>query len=133
MQTPSASTTDYFADFPAALRYWRDKRGFSQLQLSAIGSVSQRHLSFLESGRSQPSKELILKLGIALDIPLRQRNVMLLAAGFAPAYKDARWAIPSWPRYAARSTSCSGSRSPTRRWSSTACGIFRCATNPQPA
>ena len=132
MQTPSASTTDYFADFPAALRYWRDKRGFSQLQLSAIGSVSQRHLSFLESGRSQPSKELILKLGIALDIPLRQRNVMLLAAGFAPAYKDARWAIPSWPPSVARSISCSSSRSPILHWWLTACGTFRYVISRQP-
>jgi transcriptional regulator with XRE-family HTH domain len=84
----SAPARDYFSDFPAALRYWRGKRGYSQLQLASIGDVSQRHLSFLESGRSQPSKELILKLGIALDIPLRQRNVMLLAAGFAPAYQE---------------------------------------------
>ncbi len=82
------TASNYFSDFPAALRYWRSKRGYSQLQLSAIGTVSQRHLSFLESGRSQPSKELIVKLGIALDIPLRQRNVMLLAAGFAPAYQE---------------------------------------------
>jgi transcriptional regulator with XRE-family HTH domain len=86
--TTSAPARDYFSDFPAALRYWRGKRGYSQLQLSTIGDVSQRHLSFLESGRSQPSKELILKLGNVLDIPLRQRNVMLLAAGFAPAYQE---------------------------------------------
>ena len=87
MHTASPSR-DYFSDFPAALRYWRTKRGYSQLQLSTIGDVSQRHLSFLESGRSQPSRELVLKLGIALDIPLRQRNVMLLAAGYAPAYQE---------------------------------------------
>jgi transcriptional regulator with XRE-family HTH domain len=78
----------YFSDFPAALRYWRGKRGYSQLQLSTVGAVSQRHLSFLESGRSQPSKELILKLGVVLEIPLRHRNVMLLAAGYAPAYRE---------------------------------------------
>ena len=94
MHAPAHASTDYFADFPSALRYWRDKRGLSQLQLSAVGSVSQRHLSFLESGRSQPSKELILKLGIALDIPLRQRNVMRLSAGFAPAYKERKLADP---------------------------------------
>jgi transcriptional regulator with XRE-family HTH domain len=90
----SAGTDAYFSDFPAALRYWRAKRGYSQLQLSTIGAVSQRHLSFLESGRSQPSKEIILKLGQALDIPLRQRNVMLLAAGFAPAYQERALADP---------------------------------------
>lgn len=94
MHASSASTTEYFADFPSSLRYWRDKRGYSQLQLSTIGDVSQRHLSFLESGRSQPSKELILKLGVALDIPLRQRNVMLLAAGFAPAYQERKLSSP---------------------------------------
>ncbi|WP_229411083.1 helix-turn-helix domain-containing protein [Massilia sp. WF1] len=70
------------------MRYWRTRRGVSQLRLSADSGVSQRHLSFLESGRSQPSRELILKLGIALDVPLRQRNAMLLAAGFAPAYQE---------------------------------------------
>jgi transcriptional regulator with XRE-family HTH domain len=78
----------YFSDFAQALRYWRAKRGLSQLALSTEASVSQRHLSFLESGRSQPSRELILKLGRVLDVPLRQRNAMLLAAGFAPAYQE---------------------------------------------
>ena len=92
MERPQAK--EFFADFPSALRYWRGKRGYSQLQLSTIGDVSQRHLSFLESGRSQPSKELILKLGIVLDIPLRQRNIMLLAAGFAPAYNERKLSDP---------------------------------------
>ncbi len=86
--------SEFFADFPSALRYWRGKRGHSQLQLSMIGDVSQRHISFLESGRSQPSKELILKLGVVLDIPLRQRNIMLLAAGFAPAYQERKLSDP---------------------------------------
>ena len=92
MERPQAS--EFFADFPSALRYWRGKRGHSQLQLSTIGDVSQRHISFLESGRSQPSKELILKLGVVLDIPLRQRNIMLLSAGFAPAYQERRLSDP---------------------------------------
>lgn len=78
----------YFSDFAAALRYWRGKRGVSQLRLSLDSGISQRHLSFLETGRAQPGRELILKLGIVLDIPLRQRNAMLLAAGFAPAYRE---------------------------------------------
>ena len=78
----------YFSDFASALRYWRDKRGLSQLRLSAEAEISQRHISFLESGRSQPSRELVLRLGTVLDIPLRQRNVMLLCAGFAPAYQE---------------------------------------------
>jgi transcriptional regulator with XRE-family HTH domain len=78
----------YFSDFSAALRYWRDKRGMSQLRLSAEAEISQRHISFLESGRAQPSRELVLRLGTVLDLPLRQRNVMLLCAGFAPAYQE---------------------------------------------
>lgn len=77
-----------FRDFAQSLRYWRDRRGYSQLRLSAESGISQRHISFLESGRSQPSRELVLRLGNALDIPLRQRNAMLLAAGFAPAYRE---------------------------------------------
>lgn len=84
----AGGATDYFQDFASALRYWRGRRGLSQLRLSADSGVSQRHLSFLESGRSQPSRELVLKLGIVLDVPLRQRNAMLLAAGFAPAYQE---------------------------------------------
>ena len=88
------SREQYFSDFSAALRYWRHKRGYSQLALSSMGVVSQRHISFLESGRSQPSRELILKLGVLLEIPLRQRNIMLLAAGFAPAYQERRLSDP---------------------------------------
>ncbi|MES2102957.1 MAG: helix-turn-helix transcriptional regulator [Pseudomonadota bacterium] len=90
----AVSRDRYFSDFAAALRYWRDKRGYSQLRLSTESNISQRHISFLESGRSQPSKELILKLGMVLDIPLRQRNVMLLAAGFAPAYQERKLSDP---------------------------------------
>ncbi|WP_338768297.1 helix-turn-helix transcriptional regulator [Massilia sp. METH4] len=78
----------YFSDFAHALRYWRGRRGFSQLKLATEAEISQRHISFLESGRSQPSRELILKLGLVLDVPLRHRNAMLLAAGFAPAYQE---------------------------------------------
>lgn len=84
----------YFDDFGSALRYWRARRGVSQLKLSADSGVSQRHLSFLETGRSQPSRELVLKLGIVLDVPLRQRNAMLLAAGFAPAYQERNLSDP---------------------------------------
>ncbi len=84
----TAARDRYFSDFSQALRYWRGKRGLSQLALALAAQVSQRHLSFLESGRAQPSRELILKLGRVLDVPLRQRNAMLLAAGFAPAYQE---------------------------------------------
>jgi transcriptional regulator with XRE-family HTH domain len=93
-EAEQAARNRYFSDFAAALRYWRDKRGYSQLRLSTESHISQRHISFLESGRSQPSRELILKLGTTLDIPLRQRNVMLLAAGFAPAYQERKLSDP---------------------------------------
>jgi transcriptional regulator with XRE-family HTH domain len=92
--TAAAAQDHYFSDFAAALRYWRGKRGYSQLRLSTESTISQRHISFLESGRSQPSKELILRLGMVLEIPLRQRNVMLLAAGFAPAYQERKLSDP---------------------------------------
>ena len=84
----AGGTGTYFSDFAAALRYWRGKRGLSQLRLATDAGISQRHLSFLETGRAQPGRDLILKLGLVLDIPLRQRNAMLLAAGFAPAYRE---------------------------------------------
>ena len=87
-QEENTRQSRYFSDFATALRYWRNKRGYSQLRLSAESEISQRHISFLESGRSQPSRDMVLKLGIVLDIPLRERNVMLLAAGFAPAYQE---------------------------------------------
>ena len=74
--------------FGALLRYWRARRGLSQLELAGDSAISQRHLSFLESGRSLPSREMVLKLGLVLGIPLRQRNLMLTAAGFAAAYTE---------------------------------------------
>ncbi|HEY1042261.1 MAG TPA: helix-turn-helix domain-containing protein [Telluria sp.] len=89
-----ARANSIFTDFAPALRYWRDKRGFTQLRLSTESGISQRHISFLESGRSQASREMVLKLGIVLDIPLRERNVMLLAAGYAPAYRERRLSDP---------------------------------------
>jgi len=90
----AAAPEQYFSDYAAAMRYWRGKRGFSQLRLATESGISQRHISFLESGRSQPSRDMILKLGIVLDIPLRQHNVMLLAAGYAPAYQERNLSDP---------------------------------------
>jgi len=68
------------------LRAWRQRRGRSQLDLSLDAAVSQRHLSFVESGRAAPSRELILRLAEHLAVPLRDRNALMLAAGFAPSY-----------------------------------------------
>jgi transcriptional regulator with XRE-family HTH domain len=90
----NTSADRYFDDFASALRYWRTRRGLSQLKLALDAGVSQRHLSFLEGARAQPSRELVLKLGVVLDVPLRQRNAMLLAAGFAPAYQERKLADP---------------------------------------
>jgi transcriptional regulator with XRE-family HTH domain len=72
--------------FPSLLRTWRQRRRLSQLELSLSSTVSQRHLSFLESGRSSPSRAMILQLCEALDVPLRERNQWLLSAGFAPVF-----------------------------------------------
>ena len=68
------------------LRDWRQRRRLSQLDLSNEAGVSARHLSFLETGRAQPSREMVLHLAEQLEIPLRERNDLLLAAGYAPAY-----------------------------------------------
>jgi transcriptional regulator with XRE-family HTH domain len=70
------------------LRRWRDGRRLSQLELSARAGVSARHLSFLETGRSRPTREMILRLADELDVPLRARNELLLAGGFAPGYAE---------------------------------------------
>ena len=74
--------------FGPMLRLWRNRRSLSQLALSADSEISQRHLSFIESGRSRPSREMVLRLADTLAIPLRERNALLVAAGFAPAYRE---------------------------------------------
>jgi transcriptional regulator with XRE-family HTH domain len=81
-------------DFAARLRWWRRRRGLSQLRLALEAGVSQRHLSFLELGRSQPSREMVLRLAIALGVPLRQHNALLVAAGFAPVWRETDLAAP---------------------------------------
>ncbi|WP_168789972.1 helix-turn-helix domain-containing protein [Paraburkholderia aromaticivorans] len=78
-------------DLGVLLRHWRDVRGISQLDLSFNAGVSQRHISFIESGRSVPSRQMLMDIAQALDIPLRERNALLLAAGYAPMYADAAW------------------------------------------
>ncbi|WP_233861580.1 helix-turn-helix transcriptional regulator [Paraburkholderia adhaesiva] len=73
------------------LRYWRDVRGVSQLDLSLEAGISQRQISFIESGRSVPGRDTLLILAQTLDVPLRERNGLLLAAGYAPVYSEAPW------------------------------------------
>ena len=68
------------------LREWRQRRHLSQLDLAGDAEISARHLSFVETGRSAPSRDMVLKLAERLDVPLRERNVLLVAAGFAPAF-----------------------------------------------
>lgn len=80
--------------FGERLRWWRERRGLSQLDLAGNADTSQRHLSFLESGRTGPSRDMVLRLCAALDVPLRQQNALLLAAGFAPAWRESDLAAP---------------------------------------
>jgi transcriptional regulator with XRE-family HTH domain len=70
------------------LREWRQRRRMSQLDLALEADISTRHLSFLETGRSQPSREMVLLLSEKLDIPLREQNILLVSAGFAPVYSE---------------------------------------------
>lgn len=75
----------HFGDY---LREWRQRRRMSQMDLALEAEISTRHLSFLETGRSQPSREMVQLLAEKLDMPLRERNVMLASAGFAPVYSE---------------------------------------------
>ena len=82
----------------AWLRRWRKTRGISQLALSLEAEVSMRHLSCVETGRSRPSKELVLRLADVLHVPLRERNLLLVAAGYAPAYRETGLDAPELSR-----------------------------------
>jgi transcriptional regulator with XRE-family HTH domain len=98
MRTSSPAAVSTIASQPdmfgPMLRTWRRRRGASQLALALQSGVSQRHVSFLESGRAKPSREMVVQLTTALDVPLRQRNTMLLAAGFAPVYRETSLGAP---------------------------------------
>jgi transcriptional regulator with XRE-family HTH domain len=75
--------------FASRLVWWRKRRGLSQLHLALAAGCSQRHVSFLELGRTNPSREMVLRLSATLDMPLRQSNELLLAAGYAPVWTEA--------------------------------------------
>ncbi|MFF5077888.1 helix-turn-helix domain-containing protein [Actinoplanes sp. NPDC000266] len=75
-------------DIGALVQRWRKARRLSQLGLAAEAAVSIRHLCFIETGRSRPSRTMVLRLAEVLDVPLRERNTLLLAAGFAPEYRE---------------------------------------------
>ncbi|HXG65263.1 MAG TPA: helix-turn-helix transcriptional regulator [Blastocatellia bacterium] len=74
--------------FGELLRRWREARRMSQLELGLEAGVSARHISFIETGRARPSREMVIMLSGVLDVPLRERNVLLQAAGFAPVYRE---------------------------------------------
>lgn len=76
------------AQVGAQLKSWRERRRLTQMGLSSAAGVSTRHLSFIETGRSKPSKDMIILLSECLEVPLRQRNTLLLAGGHAPAYSE---------------------------------------------
>jgi len=73
------------------LRHWRNVRGRNQLDLSIETGVSQRHISFIESGRSIPSRQTLLEIAQVLDVPLRERNTLLVSAGYAPVFSEGAW------------------------------------------
>jgi transcriptional regulator with XRE-family HTH domain len=82
----SATNSAPTAGVGGLLRTWRARRRMSQLDLSSLADVSTRHLSYVETGRSSPSRELVLHLARHLDVPLREQNDLLIAAGYAPAF-----------------------------------------------
>jgi transcriptional regulator with XRE-family HTH domain len=73
--------------FGRLLKEWRHRRGYSQLDLALAARTTQRHLSFIESGRATPGRDMILRISETMDIPLRQQNALLLAAGYAPVWR----------------------------------------------
>jgi transcriptional regulator with XRE-family HTH domain len=101
MNTPSTAIKTNTATSTVAtpvgglLRTWRERRRLSQLELAGAADISARHVSFLETGRSVPSRAMLLRLAERLDIPLRERNALLLSAGYAPMYSERRLDDPA--------------------------------------
>ena len=91
MTVPNLNAKLPAGELGVLLRHWRDTRGRSQIDLSLDAGVSQRHISFIESGRSVPSRQMLMDVAQALDVPLRERNTLLLAAGYAPLYQESAW------------------------------------------
>jgi transcriptional regulator with XRE-family HTH domain len=84
-RTPPPTAADSFGTH---LRHWRQHRRLSQLELAHEARVSTRHLSYVETGRAEPSREMVLRLAERLEVPLRERNALLVAAGYAPMYRQ---------------------------------------------
>jgi transcriptional regulator with XRE-family HTH domain len=89
--TTASAQTQTFGDH---LRAWRQRRRKSQLDLALDAEISARHLSFVETGRAQPSREVVMRLSERLDVPLRDRNVLLVAAGYAPVFPERQFDDP---------------------------------------
>src|SRR5579872_6187800 len=88
METPHNGAAVQPGGAGPLLRRWREARHLSQLELALEAEVSSRHISFLETGRAEPSRAMLMTLANVLDVPLRERNFLLLAAGFAPIYGE---------------------------------------------
>src|SRR5215510_15619795 len=88
------SVLEATASFGDLLRYWRGVRRKSQLDLACDAETTPRYVSFVETGRAQPSRQMVVRLARALDVPLRERNELLLAAGYAPLYSSAPLSSP---------------------------------------
>jgi transcriptional regulator with XRE-family HTH domain len=85
---PGMEAASTFLGFGDLLREWRRRRNLSQLELSLNSDVSARHLSFVETGRSKPSRDMVVRLAETLEVPLREQNTLLMAAGYAPLYAE---------------------------------------------
>ena len=100
--------------FGDLVRHWRRVRGMSQLDVAAAAATTPRYMSFVETGRSRPSREMVQRLAGAMDVPLRDRNGLLVAAGYAPIYPhhdvDTRRSSRSWARWPGCCTSTSRTR-----------------------
>ncbi|MFF9489011.1 helix-turn-helix domain-containing protein [Streptomyces sp. NPDC014676] len=88
MTTVTSGTASRTGGVGPLLRAWRERRRVSQLELALRAGSSARHISFIETGRSRPSEEMVLRLAEHLDVPMRERNALLLAAGYAPYYPE---------------------------------------------
>jgi transcriptional regulator with XRE-family HTH domain len=93
-QRSNASSSSLTDSFATLLKQWRNRACLSQLDLALASQVSQRHISFLESGRAKPSQDMVLKLATVLEIPLRQQNLMLTASGFSPIHAETDLSSP---------------------------------------
>jgi|ERR1700735_4863542 len=94
--TPETPARESASTFGEHLRTWRHRRRLSQEQLAGDADISTRHLSYVETGRTNPSRDMVLRLADRLEVPLREQNAFLLAAGYAPVYRESDFNSPSF-------------------------------------